>query len=159
MFASILALGATTLLMYGPRVEAGPLLAPQAQSLHPRSPILRRSNTLEGCNADQTTKVGQALADMANLALWGFQQASTSDLGFVRLESAFERAHPRFLPFSFSHYFLDSELDVFKTAMSVIQTNNNPPSEGQFQFIVNCQPTGDVLSACTAGQGSYVFES
>lgn len=43
--------------------------------------------------------------------------------------------------------------------MDIIQTNNDPPSEAQFQFIVNCQPTGDVLTSCTAGQGSYVFES
>lgn len=42
--------------------------------------------------------------------------------------------------------------------MSVIQTNNDPPSEGQFQFIVNCQPTGEVLKSCKAGKGSYVFE-
>ena len=159
MIASILALGATTLLMSGNRVEAGPILAPQAQSLHPRSPIFRRSNTLVGCDADQTTKIGQSLADMANLALWGFQQASTSDLGFVRLKIALERAHRKFSPFSFSHYFKNTELGVFKTAMSVIQTNNDPPSEGQFEFIVNCQPTGDVLNSCKAGQGSYVFES
>ena len=83
MIASTLALGASALLTYVSRAEAGPIFAPQAQSLQPRSPILRRSSTLVGCDGDQTTKIGQALADMANLALWGFQQASTSDLGFV----------------------------------------------------------------------------
>ena len=83
MIASTLGLGASALLMYMSCVEAGPIFAPQAQSLQPRSPITRRSDTLVGCDATQTTKIGQSLADMANLALWGSQQASTSNLGFV----------------------------------------------------------------------------
>ena len=83
MIAGTLGLGASALLMYVSCVEAGPISVPQAQSLQPRSPIARRSSTLVGCDPDQATKIGQSLADMANLALWGSQQASNSDLGFV----------------------------------------------------------------------------
>ena len=43
--------------------------------------LTKRYNTLLGCNADQTTKVNQALADMANLALLAEEGASTSSLG------------------------------------------------------------------------------
>ena len=158
MIASTIGLGASALLMYVSCIEAGPISAPQAQSLQPRSPIARRSNTLVGCDATQTTKIGQSLADMANLALWGSQQASTSNLGFVWLKSALERANQNIFLFSFTHYFLNTELSTFTNAMDIIQTNNDPPSEGQFQFIVNCDPTGDVLASCQADQGSYVIE-
>ena len=93
MIASTLGLGASALMIYVGCVEAGPISAPQAQSLQPRSPIVRRSSTLVGCDDTQTTKIGQSLADMANLALWGSQQASTSDLGLARLNPALERAN------------------------------------------------------------------
>ena len=47
------------------------------------SPLVKRYNTFVGCSDDQRTKAGQAVADAANLALIAFDQASTSDLGFV----------------------------------------------------------------------------
>ena len=47
------------------------------------SSLVKRYNTFVGCSDDQRTKAGQALADAANLALIAFDQASTSDPGFV----------------------------------------------------------------------------
>jgi hypothetical protein len=47
----------------------------------------------------------------------------------------------------YSHCFLDTELAVFKSAMSTIVSNNDP-SDSSYRFIVNCSPTGDVLKEC-----------
>ena len=54
---------------------------------------------------------------------------------------------------SFSHYFLDKDLETFETAMSVIALNGHP-ERPTYTFIVNCDPTGDVLSLCNGEKGS-----
>ena len=47
------------------------------------SSLVKRDNTFVGCSDDQRNKAGQAVADAANLALIAYDQASTSDPGFV----------------------------------------------------------------------------
>ena len=114
-----------------------------------RSSLGKRSNTYVGCSDDQRTKLGTALADMANLGLHGFDQASTKNLGYessslhngVEFESLMRR-HTRF-----THYFKNDELDTFKKAMSTISSNNDPTNP-PYRFIVNCKPTGDVEKSC-----------
>ena len=53
----------------------------------------------------------------------------------------------------YNHYFKDDELEVFKTAMSVI-AGNNDPTNAAYNFIINCSPTGEVLTACNNNKGS-----
>lgn len=54
---------------------------------------------------------------------------------------------------SFKHYFKDDELDTFKSAMSTIQENNDP-TNAPYNFIINCDPTGDVAEKCDEDEGS-----
>lgn len=120
-----------------------------------RSPVssnvlVKRYNTLVGCSDDQAAKANQALADAANLALIAFDGASTSNLGYQTYHLIMKACTDLY---RFSHYFQDSELDVFKNAMSTIAGNNDPTNPA-YTFIVNCNPTGDVLKTC--GKSSYV---
>ncbi|KAL8643115.1 MAG: hypothetical protein Q9226_008431 [Calogaya cf. arnoldii] len=99
--------------------------------------LLKRANTFVGCDTEQKRKAGQGLADMANLAMWAYNEAGEDKYGF-------------------KHYFRDNELGQFKTAMSTIASNNDP-TNAPFTFILNCSPTGDVEKACKAGKGSYAI--
>ncbi|MCJ1425284.1 hypothetical protein MMC29_003172 [Sticta canariensis] len=74
---------------------------------------------------------------MANLALHAYDEASSDSYGF-------------------KHYFKDDELDKFKLAMSTIQQNNDP-TNAPYNFIINCDPTGEVLKDCKNGEGSYAI--
>ena len=38
--------------------------------------LSKRANTFVGCDNDQRHKAGQAAADMANLAMWAYEEAS-----------------------------------------------------------------------------------
>ncbi|MCJ1467193.1 hypothetical protein MMC07_005816 [Pseudocyphellaria aurata] len=120
---------ALSLLQYA---EAAPGFSPKSASS-----LTKRANTFVGCNDDQRNKAGQALADMANLALHAYDEAGTEKYGF-------------------KHYFKDDELDTFKTAMSAISENNDP-TNAPYNFIVNCDPTGDVADSCDEDGGSYAI--
>ncbi|KAL9110226.1 MAG: hypothetical protein Q9187_008076 [Circinaria calcarea] len=110
--------------------NAAPVLSPRSLS-----PLNKRFNTLLGCDEKQTTKIGKALADMASLAIHAYYGADVSSLGY-------------------SHYFQADELKVFKSAMSTVASNNDPTNP-LYQFIVNCDPTGDVLKSC--GKKTYAI--
>ncbi|KAI4112291.1 MAG: hypothetical protein LQ345_006539, partial [Seirophora villosa] len=112
--------------------EAAPGFAPKSASS-----LTKRYNTFIGCDDKQRTKAGQAAADMANLALHAYSEASTDKYGF-------------------KHYFRDDDLDKFKLAMSTIQGNNNP-TNAPYNFIINCNPTGDNEELCKADKGSYAI--
>ncbi|KAG7007539.1 hypothetical protein G7Y79_00009g026480 [Physcia stellaris] len=112
--------------------DAAPSFAPRSTSS-----LSKRANTFVGCDETQRTKAGQAAADMANLAMWAYEGASTDSYGY-------------------KHYFKDDELDVFKTAMSEISGNNNP-TNAAYNFIINCNPTDQVLDRCNSGDGSYAI--
>ena len=76
MLAQFLPVGAialSCLLHYG---EAAPGLTPK-----PASSLTKRANTFVGCDEKQRTKAGQAAADMANLALHAYSEASTDKYG------------------------------------------------------------------------------
>ena len=47
----------------------------------------------------------------------------------------------------YKHYFKDNELAVFKGAMSFI-AGNNDLINAQYNFIINCNPTEQVLTDC-----------
>jgi len=53
----------------------------------------------------------------------------------------------------YSHYFKDSEVDVFKSAMSSIAQNTDP-TDGSYSFIINCNPTNGVAKDCKRGKKS-----
>ena len=52
----------------------------------------------------------------------------------------------------YKYYFKDNELAVFKQAMSLI-AGNNDPTNAQYNFIINCSPTGQVLTDCNNKMG------
>ncbi|KAI4270323.1 MAG: hypothetical protein LQ337_006750 [Flavoplaca oasis] len=112
--------------------EAAPGLAPTSASS-----LTKRNSMFVGCDDKQRTKAGQAAADMANLALHAYNEASADKYGF-------------------NHYFKDDELAVFKSAMSTIQQNNDP-TNAPYNFIINCSPTGDEEKRCKKGKGSYAI--
>ncbi|KAL9630443.1 MAG: hypothetical protein Q9204_004718 [Flavoplaca sp. TL-2023a] len=112
--------------------EAAPSLAQKTLSS-----LTKGDNIFVGCDDKQRTKAGQAAADMANLALHAYNEASADKYGF-------------------NHYFKDDELDKFKSAMNTIQQNNDP-TNAPYSFIINCSPPGDVEKLCKDGKGSYAI--
>ena len=50
-------------------------------SSRPVTSLSKRANTFVGCDESQGAKAGQAAADMANLAMWAFEGASTDSYG------------------------------------------------------------------------------
>lgn len=58
---------------------------------------------------------------------------------------------------SYSHYFKDDEFNVFMSAMSTIAQNSDP-TNGPYNFIINCSPTDDIAAQCKASKsGSYAI--
>lgn len=76
MLAQFLPVGAIALSYLLHHAEAAPgVISKSASSL------TKRANTFVGCDDNQRTKAGQAAADMANLALWGYSEASPDKYG------------------------------------------------------------------------------
>lgn len=78
MLAQFWPVGAIALGYLLHHVQAAPSLTPKSASA---SSLVKRANTFIGCDDDQRTKAGQAAADMANLALFAYDQASTDSYG------------------------------------------------------------------------------
>lgn len=76
MLAQLLPVGALALSCLLHYAEAAPGLAPRSAL-----PLTKRANKFIGCDEKQRTKAGQAAADMANLALHAYSEASTDKYG------------------------------------------------------------------------------
>ncbi|MCJ1468352.1 hypothetical protein MMC07_006980 [Pseudocyphellaria aurata] len=135
-FLPVGAIALSSLLQYA---EAAPGFPPKTASS-----LSKRFNTFVGCGDPEgpevdpkRSKAGQALADMANLALHAYDEASADKYGF-------------------KHYFRDYELHTFKTAMSAIAENNDP-TNAPYNFIINCDPTDHIAELCDKDGGSYAI--
>lgn len=76
MLAQFSPVGAIALCSFFYHVQAAPSLSPKSASQ-----LVKRFNTFIGCDDNQRNKAGQAAADMANLALHAFDQASIDSYG------------------------------------------------------------------------------
>lgn len=76
MLAKFLPVGAIALSYLLHYAEAAPGLAPKSASA-----LTKRAAKIVGCDDKQRTKASQAAADMANLALHAYTEASTDKFG------------------------------------------------------------------------------
>jgi hypothetical protein len=117
MLGSFLPLAAFALSSLFQYTNAVPILTPGSISLSDKT-----SSTLVGCDESQTSKVREALADIANLV---FQARDT------RTTSSGKR-------------------NMFKSAQKTMGSNNDP-TNAPYNLSVNCNPTGDAEKSCQAG--------
>ncbi len=78
MLTQLLPVGAFALFYLFHSAGAAPGLTPRSAS-----PLTKRANTFVGCDGDKQTKAGQAAADMANLALHAYDEATTDKYGYA----------------------------------------------------------------------------